>query len=62
MLRKHNQNTEDEKEDNDSSGTLTVKDVGSKCWLANRSLPQYTGRITYHLNKWQDQDTQLSIV
>lgn len=49
VLPKRKQNPDDEKGGDDNSGTFTVNDVWSKCRSANRSLQQYSGKITYHL-------------
>lgn len=41
--------TDDKKGDYDNSGTFSAKDVRSKYMSANQSLPQYCGKITFHL-------------
>lgn len=46
VLPKHNQNSDHVKRDNENSGTFTVKDEGTKCRSANRSLIHYSSRIT----------------
>lgn len=47
VLPKRDHDSDDEKGDDDNSGTFTVKDVRSECRSANQNI--YAGKVTSHV-------------